>query len=214
MRALRLVTQGRRQLCMARPTHVCRRSHHIAAGCTHRDLTKMTRVHGRLTLRSRQLGSISSPVSADTLRESGQRMRIGDINRRYPPFPGVPAMVTKTALAILMTMLVPSAPALADCVTVHFHFFGHQTVATSESLSSGDTCFHGLHNNPKRGNVFNHIDIVQHPSHGRLSITNASAFQYRSSAGYRGPDSYAVRICMGSSNGPSCSVVVFNASIH
>jgi hypothetical protein len=123
-------------------------------------------------------------------------------------------MVTKTALATLITMSLPSAPALADCVTVHFHFFGHQTVTTSETLSSGDTCFHGLRNNPKKGNVFNHIDVMQHPSHGALRVTNASAFQYRSSAGYRGPDSYAVRICMGRSRGPGCSIVVFNASIH
>jgi hypothetical protein len=123
-------------------------------------------------------------------------------------------MVTKTALATLITMLVPSAPALADCVTVPFHFFGHQTVATIETLSSGDTCFHGLRNNSKKGNVFNHIDVMQRPNHGTLSVSNASAFQYRSRAEYRGPDSYAVRICMGRSSGPSCAVVVFNASIH
>jgi hypothetical protein len=127
---------------------------------------------------------------------------------------GVPAMVKKTALATLITMLVPSAPASADCVTVHFHFFGHQTVTTIENLLSGDTCFHGLRNNPKKGNVFNHIDVMQRPNHGTLSVSNASAFQYRSRAGYRGPDSYAVRICMGRSSGPSCAVVVFNASIH
>jgi hypothetical protein len=123
-------------------------------------------------------------------------------------------MITKTALATLLTMLVLSTPTFADCATFHFRFFGHDTVTTNETLSSGDTCFHALRNNPRRGNVFNHIEVVQKPSHGTLSVSNASAFQYRSRAGYRGPDSYAVRICMGRSSGPGCSIVTFNASIQ
>jgi hypothetical protein len=123
-------------------------------------------------------------------------------------------MITKTALATLFTMLGLSMPAFADCATFHFRFFGHDAVTTSETLSSGDTCFHTLRNNPRRGNVFSHIEVVQKPSHGTLSVNNASAFQYRSRAGYRGPDSYAVRICMGRSSGPGCSIVTFNASIQ
>jgi len=123
-------------------------------------------------------------------------------------------MVLKTAVALCLAALAPSAPAFADCVTVHFHFYGHQTVSTSETLLSGDTCFHRLRNNPKKANLFDHIEVAQYPSHGTLSISNASAFQYRSSAGYRGPDSYAIRICMGNSTGPSCSTVAFNAEIH
>jgi hypothetical protein len=142
-----------------------------------------------------------------------------ELPSKYAPRPGrvligVPAMPAKSSLVLLLAMLVVSEPAFADCVTVPFHFFGHQTVTTIETLSSGDTCFHGLRNNPKKGNVFNHIDVMQRPNHGTLSVSNASAFQYRSRAGYRGPDSYAVRICMGRSRGPSCAVVVFNASIH
>ena len=41
-----------------------------------------------------------------------------------------------------------------------------------------------------------------------------SGFQYRSSAGYRGSDSYAVKICMQSSRGQGCSTVTFNADIN
>ena len=128
----------------------------------------------------------------------------------------MPAKSGLTVLFAMLSLAVPavSTPAFADCVTVHFHFFGHQTVTTSETLLSGDTCFHRLRNNAKKGNVFNHIEVVQNPSHGTLSVTNASAVQYRSSAGYRGADSYAVRICMGSSTGPGCSTVAFNANIH
>lgn len=123
-------------------------------------------------------------------------------------------MLAKSALALSLGTLTLSRPAFADCVTQHFHFFGHQTVTTSETLASGDTCFHRLRNNPKKANLFDHIEVAQYPSHGTLSVTNASAFQYRSSAGYRGADSYAVRICMGSSTGPACSTVAFTAEIH
>jgi hypothetical protein len=122
-------------------------------------------------------------------------------------------MLAKSGLALLLAFSLGS-PAFANCVTVHFRFFGHQTVTTSESLQSGDTCFHTLRNNAMKGNVFDHIEVVQNPSHGTLSISNGSAFQYRSSAGYRGPDRYVVGICMRQSRGRSCSTVVFNASIQ
>jgi hypothetical protein len=140
-----------------------------------------------------------------------------ELPSKYAPRPGriligVHVMPAKSSV-LLLAMLVVSKPAFADCATFHFRFFGHDTVTTSETLSSGDTCFHTLRNNPRKGNVFSHIEVVQKPSHGTLSVSNASAFQYRSRAGYRGPDSYAVRICMGRSSGPGCSIVIFNASI-
>ncbi len=122
-------------------------------------------------------------------------------------------MSAKSGIALLFAFAL-GRPAFADCVNAHFHFFGHTTVTTAETLLSGDTCFHALRNNPRKGNVFRQISVVQNPRHGTLTVSSASAFQYRSKSGYRGPDSYAVKICMGGPGKHSCSIVAFNASIH
>jgi hypothetical protein len=126
----------------------------------------------------------------------------------------VAAMHGRFALAVLIATLAMTPPAFASCVTNHFRFFSRgDAVTTRESLSSGDTCFHTLRNNPLQGNIFQSAAIVQNPSHGAVAI-GGSGFQYRSSAGYRGSDSYAVKICMQSSRGQGCSTVTFNADIN
>jgi hypothetical protein len=117
-------------------------------------------------------------------------------------------------LAVSISTLAITAPAFADCVTVHYRFFTRgDTVTTNETMLSGDTCFHALHNGPQFGNVFTNISVAQSPSHGTLAVGRAS-FQYRSLRGYRGPDSYAVKICMEKPGGHGCSTVVFEASIN
>jgi hypothetical protein len=123
-------------------------------------------------------------------------------------------MPVKSALAVLIATLAISTPAFANCVTVHYRFHTNgDAVTTRESLASGDTCFHTLRNDPRSGNVFRGIAIAQNPSHGTLSVSG-SAFQYKSSPGFRGPDSYAVKICMQSPRGRGCSIVTFNADIN
>jgi hypothetical protein len=125
-----------------------------------------------------------------------------------------PAMQVRASLAILIATLATTPPVFASCVTTPFRFFTRGDTATaSERLSSGDTCFHTLRNHPVAGNSFGQLAIAQRPSHGSLAI-DGSAFQYRSSPGYRGSDSYAVKICMQSPRGQGCSVVTFNADIN
>jgi hypothetical protein len=123
-------------------------------------------------------------------------------------------MHERIALAVLISALVMTLPASASCVTNSFLFFGRgDTVTTRESLSSGDTCFHTLRNNPLKGSTFGSAAIVQNPGHGTVTMGNA-AFQYRSSPGYRGSDSYAVKICTESPRGKGCSVLTFTADIN
>ncbi len=118
------------------------------------------------------------------------------------------------ALAVLISTLVMTQPVFASCVTNYFRFFNRgDAITTRESLSSGDTCFHTLRNNPLQGNVFRSAAIVQNPNHGTVTV-GESAFQYRSSSGYRGSDSYAVKICMESPRGKGCSTLTFNADIN
>ncbi len=120
----------------------------------------------------------------------------------------------RTALVVLIATLAMTPPAFASCVTYHFRFFSRgDAVTTSESLSSGDTCFHTLRNNPLKGSVFQSVAVVQNPGHGAVTA-GGSGFQYRSSPGYRGSDSYAVKICMQSPRGQGCSTVTFNADIN
>jgi hypothetical protein len=123
-------------------------------------------------------------------------------------------MYARGSLATLIAALVTTTPVFASCVTTHFRFFTRgDTVTANERLSSGDTCFHTLRNGPLSGNSFRQLVIAKNPSHGSVAI-DGSAFQYRSSQGYRGSDSYAVKICMESPRGKGCSVVSFNADIN
>jgi hypothetical protein len=123
-------------------------------------------------------------------------------------------MHLKLGLAVLLSTLVMTTSVFASCVTNYFRFFSRgDTVTTSESLLSGDTCIHTLRNHPISGNVFRQVAVAQNPGHGTVTIGDA-AFQYRSSQGYRGSDSYAVKICMQSPRGSGCSIVTFNADIR
>ena len=126
----------------------------------------------------------------------------------------VPAMPVRLSAATVIATLVTTTPGFASCVTNHFRFFSRgDAVMTRESLSSGDTCFHTLRNHPLSGNTFQQITVAQRPSHGAVTV-GESGFQYRSSQGYHGVDSYAVKICMESPRGKGCSIVTFNADIN
>ena len=126
----------------------------------------------------------------------------------------VAAMHVRFCLAFSFLTLVMSTSAFASCVTNNFRFYTRgDAVTTNESLSSGDTCFHTLRNYAPMGNTFRQIAISKNPGHGTLTI-GGSDFQYRSNQGYRGSDSYAVKICMESPRGSGCSTVAFNADIN
>jgi hypothetical protein len=126
----------------------------------------------------------------------------------------VAAMPVRFSLALLFLTLVTTTSVFASCVTNNFRFFARgDAVTANESLTGGDTCFHTLRNYAPSGNTFRQIAISKNPSHGTLTI-GGSDFQYRSNQGYRGSDSYAVKICMESPRGSGCSTVAFNADIN
>ncbi len=123
-------------------------------------------------------------------------------------------MTVKLRLGVLVAVMAASAPAHAACKTIPFRFHANgDTASTRALLSSGDTCFHTLRNNARSGNVFTGLSVERRPGHGTLSLSSA-AFQYRAQSGYRGSDTYAVKICMRGPRGRGCSVAVVDATIE
>ncbi len=119
-----------------------------------------------------------------------------------------------TSAALVVSAVALNAPAHATCKVIPFRFNANgDTVSTRALLSSGDTCFHTLRNNTRSGNVFTGLSVVKRPSHGTLTLGGA-AFRYHAQSGYRGADSYAVRICMRGPHGRGCSVAVVDATIE
>ena len=125
-------------------------------------------------------------------------------------------MTSKLRLSLLLSIVVLSAPARAACMTTAYRFHSNgDTVATRELLASGERCFHTLRTNRTHpANVYTGVSVEQRPSHGTVTI-GAAGFQYQSQSGYRGTDSYSVRICMRfPRGGRGCSVVVFDSTIE
>jgi hypothetical protein len=123
-------------------------------------------------------------------------------------------MTMTLRLIAVLSILVPSAAAHAACKTIPFRFNANgDTVSTRALLASGETCFHTLRNNTSSGNIFTGLSVERRPGHGTLTL-GSGAFQYHAQSGYRGTDSYAVKICMQGQRGRGCSVAVVEATIE
>lgn len=102
-----------------------------------------------------------------------------------------------------------SSPAAADCqpTPVRYHF--QDEVLLARVLVRGDrTCHHYY----RASGTARFIDfaITERPHHGTLVRSSVASAVYTASAGYKGEDTYALRIC----GRARCSTVRYLATIE
>jgi hypothetical protein len=127
------------------------------------------------------------------------------------PSPGL------TSLTMLL-LLMATSTSFAACHTSPFAFrFQNDNVSASQEVDS-QGCGIGFEHG-KRG-LFTESNIVSAPSHGTLRKLSDFTYAYYPRPGYKGADSYAIKIC-GSApgnryhpGGPGCTTVTYNATVN
>lgn len=123
-------------------------------------------------------------------------------------------MNLKLGLATVLASNVIATAALgAGCRTIPFRFFPEQNDSvTAASVMDARGC---LHRFGSGGTMqMTSYTIASRPSHGTLTPAGSMQFRYMPKPGYRGADSYAVRICGTSSGGRGCSNIRYNVTIE
>jgi hypothetical protein len=103
--------------------------------------------------------------------------------------------------------------AAAACVStpVRYHF-QNETVTSSAIVDSGDSCIH------RRGAggraQFTSYSVIERPRNGSLAQAGQFTVTYRPAAGFRGQDTYAIRICGKSGTGSGCSTIRYQTTVR
>ncbi|WP_342359386.1 hypothetical protein [Terrarubrum flagellatum] len=116
------------------------------------------------------------------------------------------------AIALGGLFSLVSGYAAAECKTGPLRpLYQGETLTRAVQIWKGRTCVHFFNafggTTPLRSG-----QITQNPGHGVLQKTGLTRFSYAAAAGYKGGDSYAVRVCRG--DGSACTNVVYDVTIQ
>lgn len=78
------------------------------------------------------------------------------------------------------------------------------------NVASGGTCLFPIR---MQGTVSS-SSVSQKPAHGTLKKLNVSTFQYTAKAGYKGPDSFAIKATGKGPTASGTSVITMNATVQ
>lgn len=121
-------------------------------------------------------------------------------------------MLRRQVLAGCAAILLSGAPAFAECRTGSFRFFPAQNDSVTAYTTLSGSCLHNFTTSSSLS--FTSAEIVSRPSHGSLNQTGAFAFRYVPTKGYRGADSYAVKVCANARSGSGCSRITYQATVQ
>jgi len=123
-------------------------------------------------------------------------------------------MTLRTGLVVLVAWAVMTSAALADCsrYSVQFRFSRNDSVSTSGTSTKGSACTHRFW----AGGTSHYTSgaIAARPSHGTLTQSGMLNFRYQPSPGFKGADSYSVKICGSDAGGSGCATVTYNITVQ
>jgi hypothetical protein len=106
-------------------------------------------------------------------------------------------------------MSVSPAPAASDCPKlVELADWGENSTGDI-SVASGQSCLFPI---TMRGTVSS-SEIFQKPAHGKLKKLNATTYEYKAKARYKGSDSFAIKATGQGPTASGTSVITVNATI-
>jgi hypothetical protein len=121
--------------------------------------------------------------------------------------PGVVAL----ALVVAVTASMPAsgAPAASDCPKlVELADWGENSTGDI-SVAPGQSCLFPI---TIRGTV-NSSEILKKPAYGKLKKLNATTYEYKAKAKYKGNDSFAIKATGQGPRASGTSVITVNATI-
>ena len=107
------------------------------------------------------------------------------------------------------SMFVSPALTASDCPKLAELADWGQNSTADISVASGGSCLFPI---TKRGTVSS-SDILQKPEHGKLKKLNATAFEYRAKARYKGSDTFSIKATGQGPTSSGTSVITVHATI-
>lgn len=119
--------------------------------------------------------------------------------------------VVAFALVVGMTAALSTSPALAapDCPKLMELADWGENSTGDISVASGQSCSFPI---TMRGTVTS-SDILNKPAHGKLKKINATTYEYKASARFKGNDSFAIKATGQGPTASGTSVITVNATI-
>jgi hypothetical protein len=117
--------------------------------------------------------------------------------------------------SITATLMAAGAlPAEAACQFSPFSFFPDRNdrVQIQVTTQSGQSCAMAFKEGP--GFKFTSAEFLKPPPHGVLAKTGETAFLYLPFDGYKGPDSYAIKICAIVQGRSGCSSLTYVVDVR
>jgi hypothetical protein len=120
----------------------------------------------------------------------------------------------RAALLLLALMAAGSLPARAECQFSPFSFFPDRNDAVEIRVrtESGHSCAMAFKEGP--GYRFTKASFLKPPPHGVLAKTGPTKFLYLPFKGYRGEDSYAIKLCAIVQGRSGCSSLTYLVDVQ
>lgn len=115
-------------------------------------------------------------------------------------------------LAVAVVFIASAASARAACIgnSTTFYFKGETVTRTMVVNARG--CRHNFRVDP--GETLRSVEIESMPHNGRILRRSAVGVTYVPKRGYRGHETYALRICGSAQGRPGCSVTLYDVTVR
>jgi len=114
----------------------------------------------------------------------------------------------------LVAFFALSSVAVADCriVAGRFSMAQNHAISTTGVSTKGAAC--GMRFTSSALGHFDSVTVAMRPSHGTLREFGALSYVYKPAAGFKGIDTYSLRLCGRDAAGPGCATVTYNITVE
>jgi hypothetical protein len=123
-------------------------------------------------------------------------------------------MVLERGAIALLAIAAMTGAAAADCRIIggHFSLAQNHAVTTTGVSTKGAGC--GMNFSSPANGRFDSIAVMVRPSHGALREFGAMSYVYKPTAGFKGVDTYSLRLCGRDAAGPGCATITYNITVE
>jgi hypothetical protein len=123
-------------------------------------------------------------------------------------------MVVKRGVFVLIAIVAMTTAAAADCRTIggRFSLSQNTSVSTTGVSTRGSPC--GMKFASPTSGHLSSVTVASRPSHGVLREFGGMSFVYKPTAGFKGVDTYSLRLCGTDAAGSGCATVTYNITVE
>jgi hypothetical protein len=120
----------------------------------------------------------------------------------------------KCGLLALTALVAMTSAAMADCRTIGGRFsFAQNTATTTTGVSTKGAPCGVRFSSPVDGHLES-IAVAARPNHGALREIGGMSYLYKPTAGFKGVDTYTLRLCGRSTAGAGCATITYNITVE